>query len=74
LTAKRGNGFRPLFQGLANLNGTLRFRSGDQALTMDGGECREYSLEASRKADAPWAGGVRDMLTRPVRLFRAAGS
>jgi anti-sigma regulatory factor (Ser/Thr protein kinase) len=35
-SAKRGNGFRPLFQGLANVNGTLRFHSGDQALTMEG--------------------------------------
>lgn len=31
-----GKGFRPLFQGLANLNGDLRFRSGDQALTING--------------------------------------
>lgn len=31
-----GGGFRPLFQGLANLNGELRFRSGDQALTIEG--------------------------------------
>jgi hypothetical protein len=31
-----GMGYRPLFQGLANLNGELRFRSGDQALTIDG--------------------------------------
>jgi len=31
-----GNGFRPLFIGLANLNGSLRFRSGDCALTIDG--------------------------------------
>jgi hypothetical protein len=31
-----GKGFRPLFKGLANLNGELRFRSGDQALTIDG--------------------------------------
>ena len=34
--AKRGMGFRPLFIGLANLKGGLRFRSGDQALTIDG--------------------------------------
>jgi hypothetical protein len=34
--AGRGKGFRPLFQGLANLNGTLRFHSDDQALTIDG--------------------------------------
>jgi hypothetical protein len=32
----RGHGFRPLFMGLANLNGALRFRSGDHALTIDG--------------------------------------
>jgi hypothetical protein len=31
-----GFGFHPLFTGLANLNGNLRFRSGDYALTMDG--------------------------------------
>lgn len=32
----RGNGFRPLFIGLANLSGSLRFRSGDHALIIDG--------------------------------------
>lgn len=32
----RGYGFRPLFVGLANLNGRLRFRSGDHALLIDG--------------------------------------
>lgn len=32
----RGLGFRPLFRGLANLHGSLRFRSGDHALTIDG--------------------------------------
>lgn len=32
----RGLGFRPLFTGLANLNGLLRFRSGDYALTIEG--------------------------------------
>ena len=31
-----GKGFRPLFQGLANINSDLRFRSGDQALTING--------------------------------------
>jgi anti-sigma regulatory factor (Ser/Thr protein kinase) len=31
-----GGGFRPLFGGLANLKGELRFRSGDHALTIDG--------------------------------------
>jgi hypothetical protein len=34
--SKHGHGFRPLFIGLSNLNGELRFRSGDHALTIDG--------------------------------------
>ena len=32
----RGLGFRPIFTGLANLHGELRFRSGDHAITIDG--------------------------------------
>ena len=36
VAAGRGMGFRPLFIGLANLNGPLRFRSVDHALTIDG--------------------------------------
>lgn len=32
----RGHGFRPIFVGLMNLRGTLRFRSGDHGLIMDG--------------------------------------
>jgi hypothetical protein len=50
--AKRGTGFRPLFRGLANLNGTLRFRSGDQALTMDG----------VNAASIPWKPAEKPML------------
>ena len=34
--ANRGYGFRPIFLGLMNLYGSLRFRSGDYALLMDG--------------------------------------
>ena len=34
--ARRGHGFRPIFIGLTNLQGYLRFRSGDHALVMDG--------------------------------------
>ncbi len=34
--SNHGHGFRPLFIGLSNLNGSLRFRSGDHALTIDG--------------------------------------
>jgi anti-sigma regulatory factor (Ser/Thr protein kinase) len=32
----RGKGFRPIFVGLANLSGALRFRSGDHAYVIDG--------------------------------------
>jgi hypothetical protein len=34
--SRRGYGFRPIFLGLVNLRGTLRFRSGDHALIIDG--------------------------------------
>ena len=34
--SRRGHGFRPIFIGLVNLRGELRFRSGDHALIMDG--------------------------------------
>lgn len=46
----RGHGFRPLFVGLANLNGALRFRSGDHALLIDG---RNPSLMTARPAQKP---------------------
>lgn len=31
-----GNGFRPIFERLADMHGQLRFRSGDHAMTLDG--------------------------------------
>lgn len=34
--SRRGHGFRPIFLGLMNLYGSLRFRSGDYGLLMDG--------------------------------------
>ncbi|MCC7428686.1 MAG: hypothetical protein IT557_17475 [Alphaproteobacteria bacterium] len=34
--SSHGHGFRPIFTGLMNLHGELRFRSGDHAITMDG--------------------------------------
>lgn len=34
--SQHGHGFRPIFTGLVNLHGELRFRSGDHAVTMDG--------------------------------------
>jgi len=48
--AGRGQGFRPLFIGLANLNGVLRFRSGDHALLIDG---QNPSLMTARPAQKP---------------------
>jgi len=46
----RGHGFRPLFIGLANLSGALRFRSGDHALLIDG---RSPTLMTARAAQKP---------------------
>ena len=34
--SRRGHGFRPIFLGLVDLSGSLRFRSGDHALLIDG--------------------------------------
>lgn len=48
-TAGRGRGFRPLFQGLANLNGTLRFHSDDQALTIDGVDAGNIPWKTAEK-------------------------
>jgi hypothetical protein len=45
-----GYGFRPLFVGLANLKGSLRFRSGDHALLMDG---TSPSLTTAQLAQKP---------------------
>ena len=54
LDANRGCGFRPLFIGLANLNGSLRFRSGNHALIIDG---QNPSLMTARIAEkVPIAG------------------
>ena len=46
----RGHGFRPIFQGLTDLNGYLRFRSGDHALLMDG---TKPSLATSQLSQKP---------------------
>jgi anti-sigma regulatory factor (Ser/Thr protein kinase) len=51
----RGCGFRPLFIGLANLNGSLRFRSGDHALVIDGSNA---SLLTARTAQKPYLNGL----------------
>ena len=53
-SAGRGTGFRQIFLGLADLNGALRFRSGNQALTIDG---RNPTLTMKRLAQKPHIGG-----------------
>ena len=52
-----GRGFRPLFIGIANLNGSLRFRSGDHALVIDG---HNPSLMGARLAQKP---GIKGFFT-----------
>lgn len=46
----RGYGFRPLFIGLANLRGSLRFRTGDHALTIDGYNPTLMNAKIAQKA------------------------
>ncbi|HEY6644520.1 hypothetical protein [Povalibacter sp.] len=45
----RGLGFHDLFVGLANLNGELRFRSDDHALTIDGASPSLMKAQLSQK-------------------------
>ncbi len=45
----RGLGFQPLFTGLANLNGALRFRSGDYALTIEGDNPARLPVKLAQK-------------------------
>lgn len=52
--SQRGYGFRPMFLGLVNLNGSLRFRSGDYSLTMDG---TSPSLTTKQLAQKPMMKG-----------------
>ena len=48
--SNHGHGFRPIFTGLMNLNGELRFRSGDHAITMDGTSPALATLRITQKA------------------------
>lgn len=48
----RGQGFNPLFIGLANLEGTLRFRSGDAVMTMQGLAGPTIAPKTGRRANA----------------------
>jgi len=45
-----GHGFRPIFTGLVNMYGELRFRSGDHALIMDGTSPDLITAKISQKA------------------------
>lgn len=68
----RGYGFRPLFLGLMSLYGSLRFRSGDHALLMDG---TDPSLTIARLAQkAPIDGFLVSVRcqTLPNKARRAA--
>jgi hypothetical protein len=47
--SQRGTGFRPIFLGLMNLRGSLRFRSGDHALIIDGSSPTLAMSEISQK-------------------------
>lgn len=47
---KRGQGFRPIFIGLANLSGLLRFRSGDHALVIEAQKIDMMSAKIAQKA------------------------
>ncbi|MDJ0683710.1 MAG: hypothetical protein QNJ84_03340 [Alphaproteobacteria bacterium] len=48
--SNHGHGFRPIFTGLMNLQGELRFRSGDHAITMDGTNLELATARITQKA------------------------
>jgi hypothetical protein len=47
----RGLGFRPLFSTLAGMNGFVRFRSGNYALTLEGKAAHLETARIVQKAD-----------------------
>jgi hypothetical protein len=51
--AKRGTGFSTLFRSLVNMNASLRFRSGDHALSMHGTSPTLVNAHVARKPRAP---------------------
>jgi hypothetical protein len=50
--AKRGTGFSTLFRSLVNMNASLRFRSGDHALSMQGTSPTLVNAHVARKPRA----------------------
>jgi hypothetical protein len=65
---KHGFGFRPIFVGLTNLNGFLRFRSGDHALTIEGRDPKQMPW---RKARKPRISGLFASISCILRGHRA---
>jgi hypothetical protein len=45
----RGKGFRPIFVGLANITGVLRFRAGDHAYVIDGQQIDSIFAKTAQK-------------------------
>lgn len=50
---RHGNGFRPIFVGLANIRCDMRFRSGDHALEISGSNSSLLEARISQKAALP---------------------
>ncbi len=65
LERNRGYGFRDLFRTLATINGELRFRSDDQAVTIDGVGPELVKSVLSQKA--PLRGFAASVVCRPYR-------
>jgi hypothetical protein len=75
--SRHGHGFRPVFLGLMNLQGSLRFRSGDHALLMDG---TSPTLATAQLAQKPFIDGFFASIrcnavgqSSPVKNVRLAG-
>ena len=66
----RGRGFRPIFVGLANLSGELRFRSGDHALVIEGQKIGDVQAVIAQKARLPGFFASVRCGQRPVRISR----
>jgi len=66
----RGMGFRPIFIGLANLTGVLRFRSGDHALVIDGQKFGDMNAVTAQKV--PILGFLASVACRKASPIRPA--
>jgi hypothetical protein len=68
--AKRGQAFRPIFVGLANLSGSVCFRSGDHALVIDG---QKLDTMATKTAQKPHLQGFLVSVACRSRVYPSAG-